>query len=360
MVGSARAGRGSEEPVARRVRRVKRTRRVIKTKAPNATQGVGGVPGSAASGDWDGPDPGTLSGHPHLNRKRTMKGKGKKGVGGIDGDLGLDLEDLSEVEADSGVGSASGVRRKGMGGDGFDDGGKGGREAYESYMKSHVKEDAQRFESLRQSGAQDTFDPDATPDAVERQGQIRSAAHMVRLYDHWTLQGVDRAGAIEKAAGWLGGFSRTDNIRKVLTELESKPIRDVYPLEVMLELLEKDPKKLPGVKLGSLLSAAPALQEDRVFAGHGVQLPVPRGVRLKAFALIGGERPGYEFHPTATKDDQYTLLVDTPGTWEFALLGVQTQALGKMMKELPGGVIERLKINVKEMGKAQPHGGAEA
>ena len=298
--------------MARRVRRVKRTRRVIKTKAPKATQGVTGASGAVPSGDWDGPDPGTLSGHPGIHRKRAQKGRGKKGAGGVDGEMDLDLEELSEVEADSGAEGIAGVRRKGMGGDGFDDSGTGGREAYESYMKAHVKEDAQRFESLRQSGTLDTFDPDATPDRVEREGQMRSAAHVVRLYDHWTLQGIDRAGAIERTAAWLSGFNRIDNIRKVLTELESKPIRDVYPLEVMIQLLEHDPKKLPGIKEGTMLGNAPAILEDRVYAGHPVQLPVPKGLRLKAFALMGGARPGYEFHPTATKEDQYTLLVDTP------------------------------------------------
>lgn len=267
---------------------------------------------------------------------------------------GLGIGAAGVGEEDDSAATVDGVRRKPAASDSFADGEGAGREAYEAYLKGNVAEDAQRFAALRDQGAVDSFDPGMDPSSVEKLGQIKAAAHMIRLYDHWTLEGVDRTGAIEKASSWLAGFSRTDNVRKVLTELESKPIRDVYPLEVMLHILETAPQKLPGVQKGHLIGSAPAFTEDRVFAGHPVQVPVPDGVRLKGFALLGGLRPGYEFHPSASKDDQYTLLIDTPGTWEFAVLGVRTQALGKMTKELPGGVVERFEVHVREMGRKEP------
>lgn len=341
--------------MARRVRRVRRTRRVSRTKSTKGVQGAGNVSGSAGGAEVDD-DPDGPGGTGFVATHRTLKGKRKGGVG-VDGDL--DLELMHELEADSGAETDLGVRRKGgAGSDGFDERQNQGREAYDAYLKGQVTADAQRFESLREQGKNDAFDPEAEPSAVERTGQLQSAAHMIRLYDHWTLEGVEREGAIENAASFLSSFSRADNVKKVLTELESKPIRDVYPLEVMLKLIEVAPDKLPGVRTGPLLREAPALTEDRVFAGHAVQIPIPPGVRLKAFALLGGHRPGYEFFPSKTKDDQYTLLIDTPGQWDVAVLGVRTQPLGKMVKEMPGGVIDKFTVNVKEMGRKEAPAGA--
>lgn len=50
----------------------------------------------------------------------------------------------------------------------------------------------------------------------------------------------------------------------------------------------------------------------------------------------------------------YMLLIDTSGHGEFALFAVQTQALGKTTKELPGGGGEKLTLNVTAMGRKEP------
>lgn len=256
----------------------------------------------------------------------------------------------SESDAESDVATERAITRGG----GFSDqrqqdGFQQGREAYEAYLKGNVEEDAERFRELVAGGAVDNFDPDLSPGDAERLGQLRCAAHLIRLYDHWTLHDVGREESIERATNWLGGFGRVDSVRKVLFELESKPIRDIYPLEVMLHLLERSPEKLPGVVRGQVISAAPALQEGRMFPGHAVQLPVPPNTRLKSFALLGGERPGYEFFPSK-KDGLYTLQIDTPGEWELALFAVRTESVGRMERELPGGVVDRFAVKVVEMG----------
>lgn len=296
--------------------------------------------------DTDGPSDAT-------GRNRMKPGGKKGGAGAVDG--GGDVAALRESEGDVELALDIAVTRKGGGGFGgqHSDNFSQGRETYEDYLKGNVQEDAERFRQLVAGGVVDTFDPELEPNAAEMLGHIRSAKHMVRLYDHWTLNDVDRTAAIERAATWLSGFQKVDNVKKVLLELECTPIRDIYPLEVMLRMLEKCPERLEGVEQGTVLGALPVLTEGRVFAGHPVQLPVPKGMRLKAFALLGGQRPGYEFHPSS-KDDYYTLQVDTPGQWEFALFAVRTQSLGKIQRELPGGVLERFHVNVVEMGRKGP------
>lgn len=297
--------------------------------------------GSAS--DTDGPS--DVTGR---TRKRVARKGG--GAGTVDG-VG-DVAAAREAEGDVELALDIAVKRKGDGGfshresDGFDR----GREAYEAYLKGNVKQDAERFRELAAVGVVDTFDPELAPDAVEALGHIRSAKHMVRLYDHWTLNDVARDEAIERAARWLSGFHRVDNVKKVFLELENTPIRDIYPLEVMLKMLEVSPERLEGVSVGNVLGQAAALEEGRVFAGHAVQVPVPPNTRLKAFALLGGQRPGYEFFPSP-KDGYYTLQVDTPGDWEFALFAVRTESLGKIDRELPGGVVERFRVKVVDMGR---------
>jgi hypothetical protein len=169
----------------------------------------------------------------------------------------------------------------------------------------------------------------------------------VRLYDAWTLAGVAREQAIDKAATFLAGFSRTTNIRKVLAELESRPIRDVYPLEVMMRMLDERPDLLPGVRRGTVLGP---LEERSVLAGHAAVITVPTDVRIKAFALLGGARPGYEFQPHKD-EEKYTLLVDTPGEHTFALLAAPLQTLGSIRRETSEAILEVFRIVVWAMDK---------
>ena len=51
----------------------------------------------------------------------------------------------------------------------------------------------------------------------------------------------------------------------------------------------------------------PALADGKkVFAGHPTSVQVPPDTRIKSLALLGGGRPGYEFHPTLGNDTTYT------------------------------------------------------
>ena len=52
-----------------------------------------------------------------------------------------------------------------------------------------------------------------------------------------------------------------------------------------------------------------------------------------------------------TQDDFYQLTVDTPGTWDFALLAVPTKQVGRITRELPAeSMLEKFTLNVHEAG----------
>lgn len=297
----------------------------------------------------DGDNDGQQKGH----HRGIIAARGRKtSLSGVREDLAA-----TEAEAESGAATARGITRKGMGG-GLGDSGfqqrEHAREAYEAKMRGHVENDAERFAALREGGAVDSFNPELLPRDVEKLGQMSAANHMVRMFDHWVLQGLDRKACIETAASWLVEFDRNDNIRKVLTELESRPIRDVYPLELLIELVRSEPEKVPDITEGPLLSHQDALNGKKpVFEGHAIYIPVPKDVRIKSFALLGGARPGYEFFPSAVKTDCYELLIDTAGTWRFAILGVRTKSLGggKIIKEENAATLDVFTIEVVQMGR---------
>jgi len=265
-----------------------------------------------------------------------------------------DVAPVEEAHDSAATGADSIKRSKGgdRGSDGFDDGGQQQREAYEKMLKGNVKNDQERFAELRKRGVKDDFKPESPPPEVEKMGVPRVASHVVRLFDKLTLDGVPHDAAVKEMATWLSQLSSTQAIKKVLAELESKPIRDVYPLEILMELLEKRPELMPGVKKGAVLGNLDDLNSNnKIFAGHAIQIHVPPDTRLKSFALLGGARPGYEFFPTPAAENRYTLLIDTPGRWTFALAAVPMVQIGRIQKEGTDTILELFQVTVNAMGK---------
>ena len=267
-----------------------------------------------------------------------------------------EVDEAQELQ-DTGAVGVDGIKRSGGEGghggqsDGFDQGQRQ-REAYERMLKGNVKSDQERFAELRAKGLTDNFHVDTPPADIEKQGMPRMAAHVVRLFDAWTLQGVKHEDAVARMSEWMSALSTTTTIKKLLIELESKPIRDVYPLELLMHMLEHRPELLPGVKKGAVLGNSGDLaQGKKVFAGHATSVQVPPEVRLKSLALLGGARPGYEFHPTPGEDQKYTLLIDTPGRWKFAVLATPLVSLGRISKEGPESILEIFEVAVHAMGK---------
>jgi hypothetical protein len=118
-----------------------------------------------------------------------------------------------------------------------------------------------------------------------------------------------------------------------------------------MHMLDERPELLPGVRRGHVISNAAELADgSRVFAGHPVSVHVPQDVRLKSFALLGGGRPGYEFHPDS-EEGRFRLLVDTPGRWTFVTLAAPLQQLGRIKRETSEAILEIFTVNVHAMGK---------
>ena len=343
--------------MVKRVKRVKRKRKrskVGKSKSATAAAEVAGAHKKISATDDDGPD-----GFTNRSVKKLKKRRSVDGVNSDDDDMDVELA------------TGNAVTRKGDGGmegDGFGQSAEDkGREAYAQFLRGHVEADAERMESMRQQGAVDNFDPEAGPTAIEASGQMSAAKHIVRLYDHWTLNNLDRTESLERASQFLSGFHRPDNIKKVIAELEGKPIRDLhpYPLEVMMHLLDTKPDKLPGFRYGAVFT-----EEVAGHVGYPIDVPMPKNHdgsprRIKGLAYLGkesdldgdgkliGEKspgPGYGIYPSPKKDDAYCVEVDSPGRWCFAALSVATQDLGKITKELSGGTIGRFLVDVKPMG----------
>ena len=322
-----------------------------KVEADRVDSGIHDMPDMDMDMDMgdDGDNDGQHKGH----HRGILAHRGRKtSLAGVREDIAA-----SEAEAESGAATARGIMRKGMGGSLGDSGfqqREHAREAYERNLRGNVENDAARFDALRQSGAVDSFNPEMLPRDVEKLGQMSAANHMVRMFDHWLLRGLDRQACIETAASWLVEFDRADNVRKVLVELESRPIRDVYPLELLIELVKTEPEKVPTVVEGHLISNQEALNGSKpIFEGHAIYIPIPKDVRLKSFALLGGARPGYEFFPSAIKPDCYELLIDTEGTWRFGLLAVRTTSLGggKIIKEAAEAILDIFTVVVSKMGR---------
>lgn len=185
----------------------------------------------------------------------------------------------------------------------------------------------------------DLFDPNLSAPEVEGLGNLRGAVHMVKLLDHWKQNGVEKSQAVQDAAALLLSFSRPEAARGVLRELDRAPIKAVYPLEVQMALVDLVPDFFPNVSRGTLVENKEALERgDRVLAGHDTRIHFPTTVKLKSFALLTEGRPGYEFEPL--RPGLFRLLVDTPGTWQFAIRGEQS---GK-------SVIDTFTVNVRSPG----------
>ncbi|MEQ8281072.1 MAG: hypothetical protein RMA76_36855 [Deltaproteobacteria bacterium] len=96
-------------------------------------------------------------------------------------------------------------------------------------------------------------------------------------------------------------------------------ILDIYPLEVVEDILTRYPAFLPKVGFGRLFADVPrdASRPLLLIANEPTLLSYPAQVKIRGFAVRGGDRPGYRFEPAA-EPGTYALTVHAGG--EFAFL----------------------------------------
>ena len=316
-----------------------------KEKAQTSQNAENAAEDAGATADADGPDGAIL-------QKMKLKKKGKKAGAEGASELADALGD-SEMDLESETLTANAVSRKGgsntsLGNDSFGDDDR--RELIEQYLLGHINEDQDLFSKMRAEGQKDFFDPELDSKAVEELG-LKASGHMVRLFDYWRQEGLDRSMTIEKSATLLNGFRNVSKIRQVLREMETNPIRDIYPLEVMLQIAEKTPQKLPGVSLGSVIQNVDHINDAQLAqVGHPFVFEIPEKYRIKSFAILGGHRPGYAFGP-CPKEGHFQMQIESPGTWSFACLAVPTTQVGKLTREhLNESILEKFAVKVQNVG----------
>jgi hypothetical protein len=150
------------------------------------------------------------------------------------------------------------------------------------------------------------------PEAIKRElgPPVRFAQHVMILADQRLQAGAPRADAIAFMAGFYLGVRDLDYARRALREFgPASGILDIYPLELVDHLLGRAPEFLRverraflGIDGGRLV----------VRAGEATLLRYPAELRLRGFAIQGGDRPGYRLEPGEARGT-HELAFDRPG-----------------------------------------------
>lgn len=127
--------------------------------------------------------------------------------------------------------------------------------------------------------------------------------------------------------------------RRVLSSFQAGVgIGEVYPLEVLEDIVLRSPRFVPHVKLAPFLQTPPRVQGTE---GEPLEVRCDPALKITAFALKGGGYPGYAFEP-APEPGCFSLLVDTAGRYQLLLLGVDAQK---------NEALQELRVHVKPAGK---------
>jgi hypothetical protein len=177
-------------------------------------------------------------------------------------------------------------------------------------------------------------DPTVDAEAIRQMGSLIAARHLMALLARKTREG-DRKSVIEEVGALLLGLEDAQLARRLLfTMSEVGRIVDVYPLEVLVHLLEKAPEFLSGLSFGSVVLNKKELESRSFEAGELIVLKVPLALRMRGFAISGGGSPGYVLVPGPPAE--YHLEVHTAGRFALLLRGEIRKA----------GVVDGVQIQV--------------
>ena len=139
-------------------------------------------------------------------------------------------------------------------------------------------------------------DPAVTSTELRQMGNVWATRHLLLL-----LAGrahPDREEAVDRIASLLIDLDDGPYARRLLLQAaEVGRVADIYPLEVMVRIMEREPEMLPRVQFGSIIRNARDIEAKLWPVGEVIELKVPLNLRMKAFALCGGGSPGYTFAP---------------------------------------------------------------
>jgi hypothetical protein len=109
-------------------------------------------------------------------------------------------------------------------------------------------------------------------------------------------------------------------VKKILFDMpDAGRIVDIYPLEILIYVLEREPGLLPDMAFEPFIRNKVKLEAAVFEVEQPIRIEVPVLMRVRAFALLGGGSPGYCLQPGAP--DEYLLELGDAGTFTFALRG---------------------------------------
>ncbi len=163
-------------------------------------------------------------------------------------------------------------------------------------------------------------DPHAIKEALG--SPVAYAKHCVILAEAFrSSTGARRSEAVRYLALMFAALGDRNFARQALKELgPATGIVDLYPLEVIEEVVESYPGLLSKVGFGTLF-VRPKKSLLELEAGVTSLLTYPESLKIRGFAIKGGDRPGYRFEPHNV-DGQYALTISAPGRYHLLISGV--------------------------------------
>lgn len=155
--------------------------------------------------------------------------------------------------------------------------------------------------------------------------------------------GATRAETVAYLAELFVGVPDLGFARSALRELGSGTgIVEIYPLEVIVEILDRFPTFLPRVRFGEVFETVATPVAMRPF--RALELLLPVDLKVRGFAVIGGARPGYRFEP-GIETGHYRLVMGAAGDFEL-LVSARSPA--------GGTVVQRFRVEVEGTPEALP------
>ncbi|MFO0728336.1 MAG: hypothetical protein U1E65_31440 [Myxococcota bacterium] len=167
---------------------------------------------------------------------------------------------------------------------------------------------------------------------------VRFAQHAMLLAAERMKEGMPREEALQFLASLYLGVADREYARKALREFgPATGIIDLYPLEVMKHLLEHVPSFMSKISAAKFLAAQPT-GGYKSETGKPIVLKYDPDLRIRGFAIKGGQTPGYVFEP-----------VDPPGTYHltFASPGKFMVMLSALSKS-SGLMIEEFEVTITQ------------
>ena len=161
------------------------------------------------------------------------------------------------------------------------------------------------------------------PDTIQRRlgSPMAYAKHVMILAEAFRKNtGATRKEAISYMASMFLSLTDTRFGWSALKEFgHGTGIIDIYPLEVIEEVMKKYPGHLPKISFGRIFATSE--KEDDVLrtdTDTPLMLTYPEELKIRSFALKGGGVPGYTFEP-AKDNGTYKLHFRAPGRFNILI-----------------------------------------